>query len=779
MEKPVSVLMGRCRRYPMKTLLTTVLILSVLARTAAGVMLVPTGANATVLRVNSVGISSSWISGGLLFLIPEQVVMDANGDALVADSGASVVHRFPAGGGPSTVVGTAVPGVTSLAFDPSGVLHVICAGDRTLRKLSSGNTFEILATFPVGTEPRSLVIDTDGTLYVADRTGNRILEVTPAGVYSDFSTEVTSPYALAFDNAGKLHATDASSGGRLVTFNPNGNARAVEANLGTLRGLAFDESNTAHFLTGAGELKKIASGGAVVVASGLGDVRLLTQRGASRNVLAFSNQPLSDPPGAVFSVLNSPARGAGVTAFKATLKTGVGAVTLANHQGVWKADDSGALTLLARRGFAPPGIPAARISLLGDPIVSSAGKVAFISTLATGVGGVTSGTASVVISDATGVLGPVLRKGDPAPGLDPAVKFTGFRQLVLPGDSGPAVLATVSGPGVTAANNLGLWSVAANGAVDLVVRKGELIEFADKVRRLSGLSLFTAPLLCQGQGRHAAANRRFTFRATFTDGFTALLLVQPGLPPAIVAERRGPVGAAVPGALFALPGSPAVSSEAADFAFRSTLLTGFGGVTLPNVTGIFAQAGGSNTLEARATFPAPGVTGAIFGTLADPVVNSGGAYTFFARMKTGFGGVTLATSGGLWADLGTGLQLIVRQGAPAPGVPGSVRFTSFSRYVLPANAGPSFTATIAGTGITTANNFGVWSHDGAGAVNLLLRKGDKIAINGPQRTLGLITIYRSLATLTGQSRHFSDDGSICALVRCTDGTRAILSVTPP
>jgi hypothetical protein len=767
----------------MNFFLTTAVLLTALAQVSAGVMLVPTGTNATVLRVNAVGISTSWISAGLM--VPEQVIIDANGDALVADSGLGQVLRFPAGGGPSTVVGTPVPGVTSLAFDPSGVLHVTCATDRTLRKLTPGNTFEILATFPLGTEPRSLVIDAGGTLYVADRTGNRILEVNSAGVYSDFSTEVTAPYALAFDNAGKLHATDATDGGRLVTFNPTGKARPFDnnINLGTLRGLAFDEANTAHFLTSAGDLKKLAAGGAALIASGLGDVRLLTARSASRSVLAFSNQVLAEPAGAVFSVLNSPARGAGVTAFKASLKTGIAAVTLANNYGIWKSNDAGTLTLLARRGSAPPGLPDAKVSLLGDPIVSSSGKVAFTTTLTTGVGGVTLSTATAVISDATGALGPVLRKGEQAlgQGLDPAVKFTGFRQLVLPGDSGPAVLATISGPGVNTSNNLGLWSVAANGTVSLVVRKGDIIPFADKSRKLSGLSLFTAPVLCQGQGRHAAANRQFTFRATFTDGFTALLLVQPGLPPAIVAERRGPVGATLPNALFSLLGSPAVSDNASDFASRSTMLSGtaFGGVTLSSSAGIFTQAAGVNTLEARATFPAPGVTNAIFSTLADPVVSSGGAYAFFARMKSGFGGVTLATSGGLWADLGTGLQLIARQGATAPGVPGTVRFTAFSRCVLPANYGPSFTANIAGTGITTANNFGVWAHDGAGATNLLLRKGDKIAINGPQRTLSLITIYRSLLPLAGQSRHFDKDGSICALVRCTDGTRAIVAVTPP
>ena len=220
----------------------------------ADVFLVPDPTADRIARVNSAGVVTNAVSTGLN--TPEQVALDADGDFFVADSALGSVLEFPAAGGGPNPVGDAVPGVTTLAFDANGVLHVGLPGDGTIRKLNGG-TFQIVATL-AGASPRSIAFAPGGNLFVADSVGNRIFEVTPAGGSSVFATDVTAPFAVAFDAKGSLHVTDTQKGGRILTFAGNsGNPKDVQTGLGTVRGLAFDRSDVAHYLTGAGELRKV------------------------------------------------------------------------------------------------------------------------------------------------------------------------------------------------------------------------------------------------------------------------------------------------------------------------------------------------------------------------------------------------------------------------------------------------------------------------------------------------------------------------------------------
>lgn len=746
------------------------------ASSRADVFLVADPTADRIARVNSAGVVSNAVSTGLN--TPEQAVTDAMGNLYVADSGAGKVFQFPAAGGGPIQVGNDVAGVTALAFDAAGVLHVAVPGDRTIRKLD-GNSFVSVVTLPAGT-PRSFAFDpASGDIFIADNTGHKIYQAAPGGNASVLSNDVTAPFAVAFDMAGKLHATDTQFGGRIVFFaggNANNNAKEVSRNLGAVRGLAFDRANDAHYLTSSGELRKVTGKTTnELVAGGLGDARLLTARSAIMQVVAFTKQTLTDPNGATFASLGSPAIGGGFVAFKASLTAGLAGVASSNAPTLWRADSSGALTLLARKTFPLPGDAGSSVVSVTDPVLNNNGDIAFTAKYLTGAA---AGVA--IVTDATGgPLAPLVRTGDSAPGLDPNVKFSAFKQLVLADDAGPTFLATVSGPGISPANNLGLWSADSSGSVGLVVRKGDTITAGGKPRKLSSLALFKGTRMSLGQGRHAALGRQFTFTAKFTDGFTAILLVQPGTAPIVLAEKSGLVGAAIAGATFAGFGSPCVTKDASDFGFLGKLTPNFGGVTTANAGAVFAQAMSTNDLVAQKTFAAPGVTGAFFATLGDPVLSPSGGLAFFGKMKPGLGGVLTSTAAGLWADTGSGLDIAVRQGDAAPGISGSVKFTAFKQFILPDTGGVVFTASVAGSGINSGNNLGLWADDGAGGIDLLIRKGDKLRINGQMRTVTAFTIFKAIAGVTGQSRQFDAAGSVACQVACSDGTKAILTFRRP
>jgi hypothetical protein len=768
----------------------------VAGRAPGEVFLVPDPTADVVHRVNSAGVKTNLISTGLN--TPEQAIADGNGNFYVADSGLGQVLRYPAAGGGPVQVGDAAPGVQSLAFDAAGTLYVACATDRTIRKLNAQNAFQIVVTLDANAALRGIAFGPDGHLFVADNTvgpeqKSRIYDVNPAGTFSVFSDDVISPYGVAFDSAGKLHASDADKGGRIVTFNPNGKSMDVSTGLGAVRGIGLDRANIASFLTSGGELRKVTGKtSSDSVATGLGDARLLTVRAPVTTVIAFKgktlNQPNDDPAGGVISTMASPAIGGGAVAFKGTLLPGSanGSVTAANSLAMWRTDANGALTLLARKGKSAPGLSGAElIAALSDPVVNHQGKVAFASSLLIGTGDVKANNAKAVFSDATGTLAPVLRGS--APGFDPAVKFTSFGQVVLPNDAGPAVLATIAGPTITAANNLGLWSVDATGTAVLVVRKGDPVTFTDpvtlvqKTRKIATLGLFTPTPFALGQGRHFGSGRKFTMLAKFTDGYFAILLVQPGMVPVVLAEKNGLVGPTLAQAKFASFGSPCVSADASLFAFLGKLVPNVGPVTLLNAVGIFTQENGVNSKEAQKAFSAPGVQNAVYSILGDPVMNAGGAFAFLGRMKPGvaFGGVLASDSAGIWADYGAGLGLVARQGRPAPGIAGTVKFTVFRQLALPNTGGVVFTASVAGTNITAANNLGVWADDGTGGLELILRKGDKVNINNQLRVVTGFTVLNSVVGVAGQSRHFDANGDIVLSVVCLDGMRAILTFQRP
>jgi hypothetical protein len=626
---------------------------------------------------------------------------------------------------------------------------------------------------------------------VADNADSHIYKVTEAGTFTPYTSAVTQPVAVAFNTAGALYVSDAGQSGRIVSFRGNGNSTStLISNLGGVRGLAFDTANTAYYVTDAGELRKVTGSNTTEpIAGNLGNVQLLTARAASVADIAYKGKlvTVANNAEAPISTLTPAAIGAGQLAFKGVLTVG-GTVSAANALALFRANALGDLQIAARKSFPAPGMQAPPgtnvvpiLNNFGDPIMNNAGRFAFTGTLLAGVGGITSANSIAIFSDYDGgALRPVLQKGQASlgNGLDPAVKFVAFRQLVLPDDAGPAVIATMAGPGVIASTATGLWAVDISGNLSLVLRAGTSIDFGNgKVRKIASLGMFTPTPLSLGQARHFGNNHTFVLTAKFSDGFAAILRVKPGSNPEVLVTKGGEVGNAVPGAKIGTFGSPAMA-ENGDFAYRAVMLPLANVVTAATAPIIFAYAT-ENTRVARVGDSEPDIQGAIFSSVSDPVMSTDGGLAFLGKLKPSFGPVTTATSAGLWQDIGAGFHNAVRQGSSAPDVPGSTTFTAFKQFVLPATGGVAFTALIAGSGITTANNVGIWANDGFGATDLLLRKGDKITVGGKSRTVTSFKVFTPALGVTGQSRNFDEAGTITVYAKFSDLSQAVLAVRRP
>ena len=106
-----------------------------------------------------------------------------------------------------------------------------------LRILPTGGT---PITFAQGlSNPKGLVFDGIGHLFVADATAGTILRFTPPdGTAATYVTGLSSPVGLAFDISGGFYVGEAGSG-NIIKFAQDGTRTTFASGLGSPAGLAF------------------------------------------------------------------------------------------------------------------------------------------------------------------------------------------------------------------------------------------------------------------------------------------------------------------------------------------------------------------------------------------------------------------------------------------------------------------------------------------------------------------------------------------------------------
>jgi hypothetical protein len=230
-------------------------------------------------------------------------------------------------------------------------------------------------------------------------------------------------------------------------------------------------------------------------------------------------------------------------------------------------------------------------------------------------------------------------------------------------------------------------------------------------------------------------------------------------------------GSAAPGTstTFATFGPPAVNAIDG-VAFNATLpITG--SITKSTNDGIWADdSGGNLDLIAQTGAAAPGTSG-VFQTLSDPVYNDTCAVAFRGTLAVASGQATNATSAGIWSSSSGSLQLVARQGSAAPGTTGT--FATFTSLGLTENAGVIFFATLnTGSGITSANNAGIWEGNTTGDLALMLRLGQSVG----GKTISKLTFLPIDPYVGGQTRGFNVNGDLVCNASFSDGTTGIVTV---
>jgi hypothetical protein len=182
----------------------------------------------------------------------------------------------------------------------------------------------------------------------------------------------------------------------------------------------------------------------------------------------------------------------------------------------------------------------------------------------------------------------------------------------------------------------------------------------------------------------------------------------------------------------ALQGQPAPGTGGAGFlVLRMPVLNAAGQTAfsaefsgLGSTEGIWLEKNGSLDLIAKSGDQPPGTpSGVSFRGFSTPHLNSHGQFTFIGTLMGN--DVTAINDQGIWSDRSGSVALVVREGEQAPGTPaGTVfSFTSFSGPIFNSAGQTAFSARLEGSGITNANNAGMWS-DRGGSLALIARAGD-------------------------------------------------------
>ena len=424
-----------------------------------------------------------------------------------------------------------------------------------------------------------------------------------------------------------------------------------------------------------------------------------------------------------------------------------------------------------------------------DPLVNGSGRIAFMAELnhTTLIGNNARGFFTNV---ADGTMKMLMRIGAPDPNGN-IYSNTGVITM-----SGNGVIFTA----YTTDGQMGLYGFDPVRGVETLFRTGNTVSSGGSNKVVQSFSILSTSGYVTGQGQEHTLNeltgdRHTSLVCTFTDatqgiikgkfdatsgnysGFTETF-VEKGRLVDFQAGGLGTLPLAKFSHNFRMQGR---DQKGEFFGFLANMQNGVGGVTGTSDAGLFLDVAPEElVLQVREGDSAVGITGGTFKDFYTLMVGSGD-YEFAFMADVRGSGITGANDLGIWAKHSTsGMQLIAREGSEAPGVAGS-RFQNFNQMALPAEGQPIINSTLAigFGGVTSTNDNGLWVMNSSGSLKLAVREGDTFTVGGSTRTVSTIQSLGSGNSNAIGSRIFTNDGFMKILLGFTDGTQAYVQVSVP
>jgi hypothetical protein len=377
------------------------------------------------------------------------------------------------------------------------------------------------------TNDTAIYVLQSGSLSLAASEGQTVTSGSLSGILSGFSQ-------IAVNNAGGpaflskvrytggattgLFATDQSGALQLLVAKGHGDDRLAPK---------FSAFVPLPFVSGQSRTLDTVNGNAAIV--GMLDAPSIAiglavsgSTGFDEQILASTSGTIPNLPGVTVKALGEPAVNASATVAFSLALSGSGVNGTNNSAiGLVSASFQG---VLVRTGSNAPDITGSSSGLvfkkLSDPVLNNNDAIAFIGTVKTGgTAGATGSNDTGIWSNWDGTLKLVVREGDPAPNATSGTtgSFSIFKQVVLPDVGGPIFLATLRG--VPGKANTGVWALAPNGTLELIVKTGDPLDFNGTPKLVKSIGIFQLAPAALGQSRSfEASTADVVFQANFADG---------------------------------------------------------------------------------------------------------------------------------------------------------------------------------------------------------------------------------------------------------------------
>lgn len=429
------------------------------------------------------------------------------------------------------------------------------------------------------------------------------------------------------------------------------------------------------------------------------------------------------------------------------------------------------------------------VPFTSSPRISGNGVVMFGASVWDFVGStITTANDTVLYVGTPGSFQVLAREGDVAPGAGGATysqSFSGMSQqpTCINGAGVALFQSTLAGatavPPVVTANNAA-WFSGTAGAVQMILRKGDLLANNEQISALGSLSqmnsvgqFVTDVTLLLGSGNVPVTN----------SDDRALLVYTPGIGIQELAREGG--ATPIPGTFYgsasnftSIYGTGSSSFNINGELLNNVLLSGAVTTGVDDRALIIQSLTGGSVVFRRGDL-APGVQGANPGAVLDVAndascaLNDNGQVAFQATM-TG-GGVTAANDSGIWIGTPNNLTLVVREGDVAPGT-GGLTFGQTTGVTLLMNAAGQlyFSNSLSGGSGSS------WMWDPVVGVQPVFLPGGQIEVQP-----GIFRTPYTAGTIqfsNGDSRPLSlaNDGTVVVKLSMTDGTsygsQALVSV---
>ncbi len=175
--------------------------------------------------------------------------------------------------------------------------------------------------------------------------------------------------------------------------------------------------------------------------------------------------------------------------------------------------------------------------------------------------------------------------------------------------------------------------------------------------------------------------------------------------------------------------------------------------------------------------------------VAHPSMNTNGSIAFEAGFEYG-GGITADNDAGIWVERNEQIQLVAREGEPAPGLQDDV-FLKFGsgnpQSGLNSRDQIVFSTSLRGAGVNSDNDVALFGWDPAGGLMMIVRAGDLFDLApNDHRTIEYIDFSsehevgrNQESGVGGGNRSLTDAGKVIFGLRFTDGTSGVFTTHIP